>query len=355
MSGIAIGSSSLAATAINNYNTAQRWSLDSYYNGINIVSLIKLLEHAAAATGDKPAATEVDDLADLIPLVRLAANQSLERAKRAGQQQEIVWATATLGELALVTGAPDQAALCYRDACTAPGVTYFQLDSMLSQLALMEELGFQPDAVTQLKATLKDALRHVRAPGDPFEKVVVGSGHMIDLPDRKEPRFPPSKEAAVREQMAKKLDEWGIGKGHLALCGGARGADILFAELCLERGAQLRLLLALPEEEFVERSVRLPGSNWEDRFFNLLEKLPPENVRGQKDELGPPPERLSEFERNNVWVLNTARVEAKPRGLYALLGWDEKPTGDGRGGTSHFASEVKRFGGRLGIVNPTKL
>jgi hypothetical protein len=69
-----------------------------------------------------------------------------------------------------------------------------------------------------------------------------------------------------------------------------------------------------------------------------------------------PPKDTSVFSRNNLWMINTARVEANdPKNLYAVLAWDEKPTGDGPGGTSDFAARVKQFGGRLApIINPTK-
>ncbi len=102
-----------------------------------------------------------------------------------------------------------------------------------------------------------------------FEKVIIGSGHMIDLPGRPTPRFPPENEKGVRTALATVLDGWEIGPVDLALTGGARGADILFAELCLDRGATVRLVLALPEEEFLTSSVRLEGSDWEERYIAI--------------------------------------------------------------------------------------
>src|ERR1051325_4835811 len=71
-----------------------------------------------------------------------------------------------------------------------------------------------------------------------FGKVLVASGHMTDAHDRVEKgrgeRFPERKSEAVRDMIAAQLDEWGAGRGDLAICGGARGADIIFAELCAE-------------------------------------------------------------------------------------------------------------------------
>jgi hypothetical protein len=192
-----------------------------------------------------------------------------------------------------------------------------------------------------------------------FQRVFLASGHMIDLPDRVAKglgeRFPPGKEDLVRDRIAKQLEVWGVGARDLAICGGARGTDILFAELCADRGAEVWLFLALPEAEFLEASVRLPDSNWEDRFF-ALRKREGVKVFLLSERLESPPEPADVFARNNLWMIDAARVEANdPNNLYALLVWDEKPTGDGPGGTSDFAVRVKKLGGHLAIINPTKL
>ena len=193
-----------------------------------------------------------------------------------------------------------------------------------------------------------------------FQKVFLASGHMIDLPDRVAKglgeRFPPSREKLVRERIARQLDVWRAGATDLAICGGARGTDILFAELCADRGAEVWLFLALPEAEFLEASVRLADSNWEDRFF-ALQKRAGVNTFLQSERLESPPQPAQVFASNNLWMIDTASIEANdPKNLYALLVWDEKPTGDGPGGTSDFAVRVKNLGGHLApIINPTKL
>lgn len=192
-----------------------------------------------------------------------------------------------------------------------------------------------------------------------FAKVVVASGHMTDAHDRQAKghgeRFPESKVDAVREKVARQLDEWGICSGDLAVCGGARGADIIVAELCAERGAQVWLFLALPVEEFVEKSVRSRGTDWESRFRDLRAH---ESVQTflLSESVGQPPEGESVFARTNLWMLEAARDEAGDSpNIYAVLVWDERPTGDGPGGTSDFAARVKKLGGRLSVINPTKL
>jgi len=349
-------------SAIQSYDLATRKHFD-YYNGINVVSFLKLLEHLKDATGKNPVDPKINDLRSLIYLVRFASQNTLDCCVQGSADG--VWAAAALAELALVTGDGEKARELYDQAAYGTN-DYFQVNSMLEQILLFESLGFQPDAVLSVKGDLEQRCRNLEKKigglkkSEPrFQKVVLASGHMIDLPDRVAKglgeRFPPGKEKLVSDCIAKQLDLWGVGAHDLAICGGARGTDILFAELCAKRRAEVWLFLALPEAEFLEASVRLADSNWEDRFFKLR------NQQGvkmflQSERLKSPPRPEMVFSRNNLWMLNTARVEANdPNNLYTLLVWDEKPTGDGPGGTSDFAMRVKKLSGHRAIINPTKL
>jgi hypothetical protein len=360
----AVATSNYIASAVRSYDQAARKKFD-HYNGINVVSFVKLLEHLKETTGDQPVDCKVDDVNDLIAVVRFAAQNALD-CVGLDVGQDGVWAAATLGELALVVGDAEMARTLYRDAANAPATTYFNVNSMLDQIYLFESLGFRPETVAgvkkileQRRKVLEQRIGGLKKSEPRFKKVVVASGHMIDTPDRVErglgERFPPRKEGAVRERIAQQLTAWNVGAGDLAICGGARGADILFAELCAERGTEVWLFLALPEGEFLEESVRLPESDWETRFFALRDR---EGVKVflQNERLKSPPKGTSVFSRNNLWMINTARVEANdPKNLYAVLVWDEKPTGDGPGGTSDFSARVKRLGGRLApIINLAK-
>jgi tetratricopeptide (TPR) repeat protein len=349
----AVINSAVAADAARSYDAAQHRHLDSYYNGINVISLVTLLDHLKAATGDEPVDCGIVNLSDLIVVVRMAASEALECATKERRHSDAVWTAATLGELELVVGDADKARKLYQRAANTPNVTYFQMDSMLNQVRLIERLGFRADAVTAVVQELEQAMDRFRKPEAKFNKVVVFSGHRIDSPGRKTPRFPPEKEGAVRQRIARQLEEWEIGPGDLAICGGAQGGDMLFAELCADRMAEVWLFLPLPEGDFLEESVRLPNSNWEQRFFDLRAR-PEVKTFLQSERLGTPPKGTNVFARDNLWILNTAQVETKPRNLYAILVWDEQPTGDGPGGTSDFATRVRRLGGRLAIVNPTQ-
>ncbi len=186
-----------------------------------------------------------------------------------------------------------------------------------------------------------------------YDKVVIGSGHMIDAPDRDKPRFPAFKAEVVRAVIARQLEQWDIGSNDLAICGGACGADILFAEECLRRGARLRLFLAQEMDTFVRDSVQHAGGDWVRRFHALSEKaelatLPVLPVQKSND--------LSIYARTNLWMIESAgRVAGDGGTLCALLVWDERPTGDGPGGTSDFEARVRELGARIMIINPTTI
>ena len=189
--------------------------------------------------------------------------------------------------------------------------------------------------------------------GSSVDKVTICSGHMIDAPGRETPRFPEEKAEAVRARIAQQLAQWEIGENDLAICSGACGADTLFAEECLRRGARLRLLLAQGADDFVRDSVRHAGEDWVRRFHALCEKAEVATLSEQSDQQ---PDDISIYARTNLWIINSAQEEAADPGkIYALLVWDEKPTGDGPGGTSDFQQEICHLGGQVAIINPTKL
>jgi hypothetical protein len=181
-----------------------------------------------------------------------------------------------------------------------------------------------------------------------FGSAVVISGHMIDSPGRTPPRFPAEAEPPVRQAMDRILAGRDICRRDLAITAGARGADIIGAELCLARGATVWLLLPLSEPEFLERSVRLPGSDWEARFHALTRRC---IVRYQQDELGPPDPGESPFARNNQWCLDLGRATVSDDRLFGLVVWDECSTGRG-GGASDFAAQAAVRGIPVEIVNP---
>jgi hypothetical protein len=78
------------------------------------------------------------------------------------------------------------------------------------QLLLLQDLGFQPETVAAGIATFDRALGRLMKPEDRWEprQVLLFSGHMVDAPDRKEPRFPSEKEAAAAQAIEGALEHF---------------------------------------------------------------------------------------------------------------------------------------------------
>jgi hypothetical protein len=141
-----------------------------------------------------------------------------------------------------------------------------------------------------------------------------------------------------------------MGPGTLLISGGARGTDIIVAEQALLVGADVWLLLPLPDEDFIETSVAITGTDWEDRYRDLRRCCP---TWVQQDELGPQinTNEGAVFARNNHWCLQAGAAQAPPGGLRVLAVWDGS-TSDGRGGTADFIDLAQRFGAKVHVISP---
>jgi len=188
----------------------------------------------------------------------------------------------------------------------------------------------------------------------PFEPryVFLFSGHMIDAPGRSEPRFPTDKEKIAAQAIAKKLDELYAGPKDLALCGGACGGDLLFAEACLNRNVHLQIRIPFDEPTFLKNSVTFADGNWRDRYYAVKNnKLT--TLFLMPEELGPTPEDANPYERDNLWQLYTA-LSIGPEKIRFICLWDGKG-GDGPGGTKHMHDEVLKRSGKVYVIDTNKL
>lgn len=180
--------------------------------------------------------------------------------------------------------------------------------------------------------------------------VFLFSGHMVDAPGRKVPRFPPSQEPVAGQAIAQVLDEAGAGVRDLAICSGACGGDLLFAEAALARGIQLEMYLPFEEAAFAAESVDFADSDWHARFLaarsaGALHVMPLER--------GPLPAGADPYEQNNLWMLEAASRFGADKVDFICL-WNGQG-GDGPGGTYHLLQEVRSRGGRTHWLDTTRL
>lgn len=329
----------------------------NFYNGVNVAALICQIAHIHKRTGTKLEWPEElsGAAAKAVPvLTRQTALWAYNRHKRdaaSGQfTEDLIWSAATLGELSVIDNVVPDTAKRYGEAANDPRCTRFMVESMLTQLNMYRALGINPGAVAAAEQAIHAAKPGALTLAKPWRNVLMFSGHRTDAPSRSSPRFPEAKAGKAAEQIASFLAEWDVGPGDLAICGGARGGDILFAEACLARGAKVRMLLARKVEPFISDSVEY--ADWIARFRALLPKC---EVAEQPDRLGPPTGGESPHSRNNRWILNMAASAGRTGQLYALLLWDGKSEGDGPGGTAHFVTVSDRAGAHPEIIDPATL
>ena len=86
--------------------------------------------------------------------------------------------------------------------------------------------------------------------------IIIFTGHMLDAPGRKVPRFPAASEdlarKMIRQAVEKEVRETrAAGKELFGISGGASGGDILFQEVCNAMGIPSKMYLALPKDTYI--------------------------------------------------------------------------------------------------------
>ena len=188
-------------------------------------------------------------------------------------------------------------------------------------------------------------------------QIFLFSGHMIDKPDRKLPRFPPDCEPKIAAAIDATLTELGAGPVDLGITQGACGGDLLFAEAMLKRGAALELHLPLPEATFISKSVAFDKASstvpdrWRERFFAVR------NQRSVRTTVMPATggSEASDgvFERCNLWMLERAFSFGADKVRFICV-WNGEG-GDGPGGTDHMRESVLKSGGAECWIDSRKL
>jgi len=199
-----------------------------------------------------------------------------------------------------------------------------------------------------------EAIDFTRSQREKFKprQVFLFSGHMIDSPNRAEPRFPAKMEAVAARAISDTLDTLGAVPEDLALCSGACGGDILFAEACLQRKVRLEIRLPFAIAIFLEKSVSFAGEEWRTRFDSIAAS-PLTTLLIMDDELGPPPADEDPYVRTNLWLLDSALALGEEKVHFICL-WNRQG-GDGVGGTEHMYNEVNKRTGQVHVLDTNML
>ena len=357
--------SPLLIEAYEQYLAGYGQNLDSYYPGLNALSLAVVIIELASRYPAVWSSQFADDA---------EANQKLTEIKRKRDQiapalqlrfevagaappadAEDQWLLSSMGDFSLLTEPNARRAIYFYKKAAAIGGD-FVLDSACKQLRLFAQLGV-------LKGKVDEALKVFPAELAPssdqrLDGILLFTGHRIDSPKRQKPRFPAPKESVARDAIRSAIsDEKAIANGSLlGIAGGANGGDILFLEACEELNIKTEMMLALPENQFIEASVDNEDKRWLSRFHAQMTRHPLTPVLAQSPEL-PAWLQFTEgydiWQRNNLWLLSEALCLA-PRNLTVIALWDGE-TGDGPGGTEHMVSLAKERGARIVHLNTKTL
>jgi class 3 adenylate cyclase/tetratricopeptide (TPR) repeat protein len=246
------------------------------------------------------------------------------------QQPDDYWKHATVAEALVVLGHAEAAKSAYRAAVAAEKDNLRAFSSTRKQArSLSRQLYGRPDVFDECF---------------PIPKLVVFSGHMIDAPDRRVPRFPLAKEGEIRALLEKQLATMNAGIGFSSA---ASGSDILFLEAMLSRGGVIHLVLPWPAEEFVKTSVAIAGDGgWVERFHKVLDQAASIRVLGQLYMPG----SATGFEYCNLAMNGLARIFARSLDLdiTPLAVWDGYSGAPG--GTGSFVRYWRNRGTPVKVV-----
>ena len=224
-----------AATKSANYYQEAFAADNDYFPGINAATMTVL-------SGQLEAGHEIAGR------VKSLCTQVLE-----GTGEPAHWLLASLGEACLLLGEERESARWYEKAVVAAESRYGDIATMRRQVKL---LAGTLEGVSEVLDVL------------PIPGVVVFSGHMIDEPGRPEVRFPESITTLVRDQLDRRLDQLNAGFGY---CSAACGADLLFVEAMLARGAEVHIVLPFSRDDFLKTSINFAGTGWIKRFNHAIE------------------------------------------------------------------------------------
>ena len=337
-----------------------------FYSGLNALAMVTMLTELAQVQSTiwedsfdskQDAAQKLQKLkelrSDLAAGVRLAIESKQIALQRTNRSD--FWVEISIADLICLTSSrPNRVGQGYKKALA--DASEQARDAVRRQLLLYQRLGI-------LKENIQAGLDNIAPVTQPTQTqqasthVLLFTGHRVDAPDRKTPRFPAAKEKharviifeAVRNEKAK-------AKGPVfGIAGGACGGDLLFHEICEALEIPSQMYLVLPKNEYIKASVADGGPDWVERFNRLYDKLKPKILsdsdrlprwlRAKKD--------YNIWQRSNLWMLHNALCISQDH-LTLIALWNGA-TGDGPGGTEDMVNRAKDRGATFIHLDAKKL
>lgn len=253
-----------------------------------------------------------------------------------GAKDDRYWLLSTLGEAALLLGDWTEAESWYDQALEVGRGNWGALQSTRHNARLLlRHMGEDTDRIERL----------FRIPS-----VVVFAGHMLDRPDRNEPRFPSQLEKAVKDAIRQRLMTLNAGFGYASA---ACGSDILFHEVILEMKGETHVILPYEKEIFIKDRVNLiPGADWVSRCKEVIKRANEVQEASKHNQMGS--DVSHEFANLLLHGLAGVRAEQLETNLVPLAVWDGE-LAEGSAGTAATVGRWREMGLQVDIINLREL
>jgi hypothetical protein len=355
--------------AYENYRRGFLLDLNHYYSGLNALAMLSMALELMRKQPDvwserfdteSEAEAERRRLeqqrAELGSAVGLCLRAEQDRATQGNRN---IWFEISVADHQFLTAErPLRAAAAYERALA--GASSFHVESARAQLLLYRHLGILQERVAACLAVFPAEAPKAATINLPrLERAIVFTGHMVDAPGRKNPRFPQHKVSVAAAAIRRALSD--LTRGEPANCmgfaGGASGGDLLFHEACAELGIVSRLRLTLPVGPFISYSVAPADADWELRFHAVTRRL-----QDTLEILSPDVElplwltRKNDYNvwsRTNVWLLEEGMASGAPE-VHLVALWNGE-AGDGPGGTGHLIELAQQEGVSTHILDTKQL
>ncbi len=345
-------------------------NLNDYYPGVNAFTLSTLAIYLADKFDDKKDPDpDITRIRQEIAEVRGALTFGLE--EKAEDDNADYWTLISLAELRVLTAENTSSVTrAYRKALTASRRNLFFLNSSLEQLEILAALGLRDEFVKVGIQTIKEEIARTsvdenqQTPGKKGSskkakkdgRAFLFTGYMIDYPGKEKKTFPADKENEIRKEILDKVESFKPGPDDRAFVAGlSAGSEILFAEICAEKGIKVKAYLPLPEAAYIREFVSPGGDAWVERFYNIRNH-PLVDEFYQIENVGQPKAGDDPYERNNRWALySSLRYGIDKVHLIAL--WNahgDKPKDRDARLVHHMIGLMRDTGGSIEQINPSK-
>jgi len=357
--------------AIDIYLKGYRIDLNNYYPGVNALTLSTIAVHLADRFDDKKDPDpDITRIRQELPELKGALIFALE--KLVDVDNADYWTLISLAELRALTADNTASVIrSYRKALTASRRNLFFLQASLSQLEILKALEMRSEFVQAAINILDEEMGRVskddKSPASKTAKrktsssasngqVFLFSGYMIDYPSKEKKTFPESKEDEVRTEIRKKLEKLNATQGDIAILAGlSAGSEIIFAEVCAEKGIQVNVHLPLPESGYIREFVSPGGETWIDRFYKIRSH-PLVDEYYQLENVGDVKAGYDPYERNNRWALYSSLIRGTEKvtliAVWNGIGGKQKDR-DARL-VRHMVELMRETGGKTETINTAK-